>query len=151
MLVVVPVVWLSRPEVGEGEGTAVRPGESSLVQEVRQPNPGPCGPRERVEAVLLLLGGHGGQHSPPPLTAEDGGEIVGRARHQRHALTANLCVPGLTPSTSTSTSSSTSSSSATLGGVCCLTGDGRTQSTEKAALYPTLTVAWKCLEIKLKK
>ena len=41
VLVAVPVIRLTWPEVTEGEGGAISPGKLSLVQEVSETNPGP--------------------------------------------------------------------------------------------------------------
>ena len=61
MLVVVAVVGLVHAPLGEGHRALVHPGECSLIEEVRQPNPGPWGSGQGEHSVLLRLGGDGGQ------------------------------------------------------------------------------------------
>jgi len=109
VLVVVAVVRLPCPEVGEGDAGAIHPGEVPLVQEVSQSNPGPIRASEGIESILLLLGLHPGQGPSFPLALQDGGQIVGGPRHHLDTRPAYVCVASTTPSTSTTT----------LRGVCC--------------------------------
>ena len=55
VLVVVTIVGLSSSEVSEGHRGAVSPGKLSLIQEIRETEPGPCCSCESVESILLLL------------------------------------------------------------------------------------------------
>ena len=85
VLVVVAVVGLVQPPVGEGHRGLVHPGEGALVEKVGEPDPGPGGPGQGEHRVLLRLGGDSGQAGAQGHAAQHRLEVVSRAGH--HAVT----------------------------------------------------------------